>query len=79
MRRDTERSRALCLLDQCCAAEPDRAYAPFTVYALLDHNSDFAAAAAALRLEGYGQSGGGAERISICCSPPACRPHQHPQ
>lgn len=34
--------------------EPDRAYAPFTVYALLDHAGDFAAAAAALRLEGYG-------------------------
>lgn len=34
--------------------EPDRAYAPFTVYALLEHGGDFAAAAAALRVQGYG-------------------------
>ncbi len=34
--------------------EPDRAYAPFTVYALLEHGGDFTAAAAALRAQGYG-------------------------
>lgn len=34
--------------------EPDRAYSPFTVYALLEHGGDFTAAAAALRAEGYG-------------------------
>jgi hypothetical protein len=34
--------------------EPDRAYAPFTVFALLEHGGDFAAAAAALRAQGYG-------------------------
>jgi len=34
--------------------EPDRAYAPFTAYALLEHGGDFAAAAAALRVQGYG-------------------------
>jgi hypothetical protein len=34
--------------------EPDRAYAPFTAYALLEHGGDFAAAAAALRTQGYG-------------------------
>ena len=34
--------------------EPDRAYTPFTVYTLLEHAGDFAAAAAALRAEGYG-------------------------
>ncbi len=38
--------------------ESDRAYAPFTVYALLDHGGDFAAAAAALRAEGYGHING---------------------
>jgi hypothetical protein len=36
--------------------EPDRAYGPFSVYALLEHGGDFAAAATALRLQGYGQS-----------------------
>lgn len=34
--------------------EPDKAYAPFTVYTLLEHAGDFAAAAAALRTEGFG-------------------------
>lgn len=34
--------------------ESDRAYSPFTVYALLEHGGDFAAAATALRAEGYG-------------------------
>lgn len=34
--------------------EPDRAYSPFAVYSLLEHGGDFAAAAAALRTEGYG-------------------------
>ena len=36
--------------------EPDRGYAPFTVYALLEHGGDFNAAAVALRNEGYGQA-----------------------
>ena len=36
--------------------EPDRAYGPFSVYALLEHGGDFAAAATALRLRGYGQT-----------------------
>ncbi|HHK40933.1 MAG TPA: DUF3987 domain-containing protein [Planctomycetaceae bacterium] len=36
--------------------EPDRAYSPFAVYALLEHGGDFAAAAAALRQEGYGRA-----------------------
>lgn len=34
--------------------EPNRAYAPFSVYALLSHNGDYEAAARALRVEGYG-------------------------
>ena len=36
--------------------EPDRAYAPFTVYTLLEHDGDFGAAAISLRAAGYGQS-----------------------
>src|SRR5690606_25311036 len=38
--------------------EPDRAYAPFSVYTLLEHAGDFAAAATALRTEGFGQPAG---------------------
>jgi len=38
--------------------EPDRAYSPFSVYTLLEHAGDFAAAAAALRSAGYGEAGG---------------------
>jgi len=37
--------------------EPNRAYAPFAVYALLDHGGDFAAAALALSAQGYGSVG----------------------
>jgi len=37
--------------------EPDRAYAPFTVFTLLEHGGDFTAAANALRSQGYGQAG----------------------
>ena len=38
--------------------EPNRAYAPFSVYALLEHGGDFAAAAGTLRDEGYGSDSG---------------------
>lgn len=41
--------------------EPDRAYAPFTVYALLEHNGEFAAAASALREQGFGDQSDGPE------------------
>lgn len=41
--------------------EPDRAYAPFSVYALLEHGGDFAAAATALRHDGYGEPAGGTD------------------
>jgi hypothetical protein len=34
--------------------EPNQAYAPFAVYAMLEHGGDFAAAASALRAEGFG-------------------------
>lgn len=35
--------------------DPNRAYAPFAVYALLEHNGDFASATRALADEGYGK------------------------
>ena len=35
--------------------ESQRAYSPFSVYTLLDHGGDFAAASSALRNEGFGQ------------------------
>jgi hypothetical protein len=35
--------------------EPEKAYAPFTVYALLEHGGDFRKAAAELSKHGYGQ------------------------
>jgi hypothetical protein len=38
--------------------EPGKAYGPFAVYTLLEHNGDFAAAARALRAEGYGDDAG---------------------
>ena len=41
--------------------EPDRAYAPFSVFALLEHGGDFAVAAAALAAQGYGHPGGDEE------------------
>lgn len=37
--------------------EPDRAYAPFSVFTLLEHGGNFAAAAAALASQGYGHAG----------------------
>jgi hypothetical protein len=37
--------------------EPNRAYAPFAVYALLEHGGDFTAAALALSAQGYGSVG----------------------
>jgi hypothetical protein len=36
--------------------EPNRGYSPFGVYARLEHNGDFAAAASALRSQGFGQA-----------------------
>jgi hypothetical protein len=47
--------------------EPNRAYSPFAVYALLEHQGDFAQAASALRAEGFGDDGvvGGATDVDI--------------
>lgn len=36
--------------------EPHKGYSPFAVYALLEHHGDFAAAASALALQGYGHT-----------------------
>jgi hypothetical protein len=36
--------------------EPDRAYSPFTLYALLEHHGDFSTAASVLRGQGYGDA-----------------------
>lgn len=45
--------------------EPNRAYAPFSVFALLEHGGDFSAAAAALRVEGYGNASLTTPTVSI--------------
>ena len=45
--------------------EQNRAYSPFSVYALLEHNNDFAAAAAALRREGFGEDRDGSAGVDL--------------
>ena len=45
--------------------EQNRAYSPFSVYAMLEHNNDFAAAAAALRREGFGQESDGSDGVDL--------------
>ena len=44
---------------------PERAYAPFAVYALLEHGGDFSLAATALGREGYGQQAPGIGRLRL--------------
>ena len=51
--------------------EPQRAYSPFAVFALLEHGGDFAAAARALSAQGYGTAAPD-ERTSAAL-PPASR------
>ncbi len=56
--------------------EANRAYAPFSVYALLTHGGDFERAAGELRREGYGDarpadSGADISAIVESCRPPA--------
>jgi hypothetical protein len=51
--------------------EPGKAYGPFAVYAYLEHGGDFAAAARALRAEGYG---GMPEIVSIASREEPARP-----
>ena len=51
----TFRNRVLyCFSSNAAPFEEKKAYAPFSVYSLLEHNGDFARAASALRAEGYG-------------------------
>ncbi|MCX5674879.1 MAG: hypothetical protein NTX87_07710, partial [Planctomycetota bacterium] len=45
--------------------EPQKAYAPFTVYALLEHGGDFPKAAAALRAEGFGADAPAQDGVDI--------------
>jgi hypothetical protein len=45
--------------------EPHRAYAPFAVYAMLEHGGDFAAAASALRDRGYGSELGESDDVDL--------------
>lgn len=49
--------------------EPNRAYSPFAVYALLEHAGDYAAAAKELRRLGYGDQ----------TPPPAAEPEREPE
>ena len=53
--------------------EPNRAYAPFSVYALLTQGGNYERAACELRREGYGEAvpGGGADISALVA---ACRP-----
>lgn len=55
--------------------EPSKAYAPFGVFALLEHGGSFSAAAAALRAQGFGASDGPPERplTGPSCEPSASR------
>lgn len=45
--------------------EPNQAYSPFAVYALLQHGGDYATAAAALRQEGFGQEVSTASAVDL--------------
>jgi len=46
-----------CFSTSASPFEPNKAYSPFAVYALLEHGGDYTAAAAALRAEGFGGDG----------------------
>jgi len=52
--------------------EPQHAYAPFAVYTLLEHGGDYAAAATALRAQGFGQlpDSSGVDLSAFASSPP---------
>lgn len=56
--------------------ENDRAYAPFSVLTLLEHGGDFAAAAAALRAQGYG--GADESNMDVDLSRLVCNGTHHP-
>jgi hypothetical protein len=54
--------------------EANRAYSPFSVYALLTHGGDYERAAAELRREGYGDAGPAGCGADISALVEACRP-----
>ena len=45
--------------------EPNQAYSPFAVYALLEHGGDYAAAASALRAQGFGGDSGVTQLVDL--------------
>lgn len=45
--------------------EAEQAYSPFAVYALLEHGGDYAAAASALRAQGFGSDGGVPQAVDL--------------
>jgi hypothetical protein len=59
--------------------EPNRAYSPFAVCALLVHGGDFERAASALRLAGYGEATPGDAGADISAIVQACRPADAPR
>lgn len=54
-----------CFSSNAAPFEPNQAYSPFAVYALLEHGGDYAAAAAALRAEGFGGDGGAPQTVDM--------------
>ncbi len=77
----TLRGRVLYVFSSNAAPfEPDRAYSPFAVFALLEHAGDFAAAAAALRSEGFGNAvGDEGVDLSLMLGPCPPQPAPDPQ
>ncbi len=54
-----------CFTTSAAPFEPERAYSPFAVYALLEHGGDYAAAAAALRAQGFGSDPGAPQAVDL--------------
>ncbi len=58
--------------------EPQQGYAPFAVYALLEHGGDFAAAASALRDRGYGSEPDDDGDVDLSAFAVAAPAHEEP-
>ncbi len=54
-----------CFSSNAAPFEPNQAYWPFTVYALLEDGGDYAAAASALRAAGFGGDGALPQRVDL--------------
>lgn len=54
-----------CFTTSAAPFEPQRAYSPFAVYALLEHGGDYAAAASALRAQGFGCDSGAPQPVDL--------------